>query len=70
MYESIKKQSSGYQFNKCGIAMASTGNINKEIQLIIDVIDYKMFNPKQAGGGGRNPPTGWFFPLLCRNGKQ
>ena len=26
-------------------------------------------NPKQAGGG-RNPPTGWFFPLLCRNGKQ
>ena len=29
----------------------------------------KDFNPKQAGGG-RNPPTGWFFPLLCRNGKQ
>ena len=22
-------------------------------------------NPKQAGGGGRNPPTGWFLPLLC-----
>ena len=30
----------------------------------------KYINPKQAGGGGRNPPTGWFFPLLCRNGKQ
>ena len=33
-------------FNKCGIAMASSGNINKEIQLIIDVIDYKMFKGK------------------------
>ena len=21
-------------------------------------------------GGGQNPPTGWFFPLLCWNGKQ
>ena len=29
-------------FNKCGITMASSGNINREIQLIIDVIDYKM----------------------------
>ena len=29
---------------------------------------FKAFlNPKQAGreGGGRNPPTGWLFPLLC-----
>ena len=24
----------------------------------------RLFNLKQAGGG-RNPPTGWFFPLLC-----
>ena len=30
-------------FNKCGIAIVSSGNINREIQLIIDVIDYKMF---------------------------
>ena len=21
-------------------------------------------------GGGRNPPTGWVFPLLCPNSKQ
>ena len=27
---------------KCGITMASNGNINREIQLITDVIDYKM----------------------------
>ena len=33
---------------------------------IIPVIN--LLNPKQAGGG--NPPTGWFFPLLCSNGKQ
>ena len=33
-------------FNKCGMAMASSGNINGEIQLIIDVIDYKMFKGK------------------------
>ena len=25
---------------------------------------YRKLNPKQARGG-RNPPTGWFFPLLC-----
>ena len=37
-------------FNKCGLAMASSGNINREIQLIIDVIDYKMFKGKYLVG--------------------
>ena len=37
-------------FNKCGIAMASSGNINREIQLIIDVVDYKMFKGKYLVG--------------------
>ena len=37
-------------FNKCGIAMASNGNINREVQLIIDVIDYKMFKEKYLVG--------------------
>ena len=30
--------------------MASSGNINREIQLIIDVIDYKMFKGKYLVG--------------------
>ena len=30
--------------------MASSGNINREIQLIIDVIDYKMFEGKYLVG--------------------
>ena len=34
----------------CGIAMASIGNINRGIQLIIDVIDYKMFKGKYLVG--------------------
>ena len=33
-----------------GIAMASSGNINSEIQLIIDVIDYKLFKGKYLVG--------------------
>ena len=33
-------------FNKCSIAMASNRNINRGIQLIIDVIDYKMLKGK------------------------
>ena len=37
-------------FNKCGIAMASNGDINREIQLIIDVIDYKMLKGKYVVG--------------------
>ena len=37
-------------FNKCGIAMASNGNINREIQLIIDVIDYRMLKGKYLVG--------------------
>ena len=37
-------------FNKCGIAMASNGNINRGIQLIIDVIDYKMLKGKYLVG--------------------
>ena len=30
-------------FNKFGIVMASIGNINRGIYLIIDVVDYKMW---------------------------
>ena len=33
-------------FNKYGIAMASNGNINRGIQLMIDVIDHKMSKGK------------------------
>ena len=36
--------------NKCGKAMASNGNINKGIQLITDVIDYKMLQGKYPVG--------------------
>ena len=32
---SIKSNQVDMSFNKCGIAMASSGNINREIQLII-----------------------------------
>ena len=47
-----QKQSSGYQFycNTCGIAMASNGNINRGIQLIIDVIDDKMLKEQYLVG--------------------
>ena len=45
-----QKQSSGYRFNKCGVAMASNGNINRGLQLIIDVIDYKMVKGKYLVG--------------------
>ena len=41
-YQLIKSNQVDISFNKCGIAMASNGNINREIQLIIDVIDYIM----------------------------
>ena len=37
-------------FNKCGIAMASSGNINGGIQLINDVIDCKMLKGKYLVG--------------------
>ena len=37
-------------FNKCVIVMASSGNINRGIQLIIDVIDYKMLKGKYLVG--------------------
>ena len=33
--------------NKCGKAMTSSCNINKGIQLIIDVIDSKMLKEKK-----------------------
>ena len=36
--------------NQCGIAMASNGNINRGIQLIIDVIDHKMLKGKYLVG--------------------
>ena len=29
-------------FDKCGIAMASNGNMSSAIQLIIDVVGYRM----------------------------
>ena len=36
-------------FNKSGIVMASIGNINRGIYLIIDVVDYKMWpKPQKA----------------------
>ena len=41
-YYYIKSNQVNISFNKCGIAMASLGNINRGIQSIIDVIDYKM----------------------------
>ena len=37
-------------FNKCGITMTASGNIDKVIQLIIDVIDYKMLKGKYLLG--------------------
>ena len=52
------KQSSGYQFNKCGIAMANNGNINRGIQLIIDVIDHKMLKGKHPVGMLSAHPVG------------
>ena len=45
-----QKQLSRYQFNKCCIAMASSGNINRGIHLIIDVIDCKMLKGKYLVG--------------------
>ena len=44
-------------FNKCGIAMAmaSNGNINRAIQLIIDVIDYDMLKGKYLVGHPHTP---------------
>ena len=36
-------------FNKCGKAIASNGNVNRGIQLIIDVIDYKLLKRKVSG---------------------
>ena len=36
--------------NKCGIAMASNGNINRGIQFVINVIDYKMLKGKYLVG--------------------
>ena len=33
-------------------------------QLVLN--NSSALNPKKAGqGGGRNPPTGWFFSLQC-----
>ena len=50
MYWSIKSNQADISFNKCGIAMASRGNISREIQLIIDVIYYKMLKGKYLVG--------------------
>ena len=46
MYYSIKSTQVNMNFNKSGIViivMASIGNINRGIYLIIDVVDYKMW---------------------------
>ena len=48
--KSIKSNQVDISFNKCGIAMASNGNINRGIQLAIDVIDYKMLKGKYLVG--------------------
>ena len=40
----------GIVFDKCGVAMASGGNINRVLQLVIDVIDYKMLKGKYLAG--------------------
>ena len=37
-------------FDKCGVAIASNGNINRGIQLISDVIDCKMLKEKYLVG--------------------
>ena len=37
-------------FSKCGIAVASNGDIKRGIQLIIDVIDYKTLKGKYLVG--------------------
>ena len=37
-------------FNRCGIAMASNGNIYRGIQSIIDVIHYRMLKGKYLVG--------------------
>ena len=50
IYQSIKSNQVDISINKCGIALASSGNINREIQFIIDVIDYKMFKGKYLVG--------------------
>ena len=45
-----KKNQVEISFNKCGIALVSIGNINRGIQMIIDVIDYKMLKGKYLVG--------------------
>ena len=50
IYYLIKSNQANISFNKCGIAMASIGNINRKIQSIIDVIDYKMLKANYLVG--------------------
>ena len=33
--------------------------------IIVSEIPGTLTLNRQGGGGGRNPPTDWFFPLLC-----
>ena len=42
IYLSIKSNQVNMNVSKCGIAKASNGNISRPIQLIIDVVSYKM----------------------------
>ena len=45
-----KSNQVGIVFNKCGLAMASSGNINRGLQLMIDVIDYILLKGKYLAG--------------------
>ena len=50
LYTSRSKAIKWTSVLKCGIAMASNGNINRAIQLIIDVIHNKMLKRKYLVG--------------------
>ena len=49
-HTSRSKEIKWVSVNKCGIAMASNGSINRGIQLITDAIDCKMLNGKYLVG--------------------
>ena len=54
---------SNYQYSK-RITRPLTEHIIEQKHELPDEAETLKINPKQAGGG-RNPPTGWFLPLLC-----
>ena len=51
MYKLIKNNQVDISFNKCGMTMASNDNINGGIQLVTDVIDFKMLKEKYLVSG-------------------